>query len=114
MSFFVSDSIKDKIVLEEQGKSVDKKTLSTFSILFFDHESEYVARLKSITYEKSNEYVAIFESNLEMFERIFFNKVSAKEIFIGNEKKHVSQFSFLEAHSTENYYLIKVTINVRD
>lgn len=114
MSFFVSESIKDKIVLEEQTKPVEKKRANSFSILFFNQESEYTARLKSISHEKRNEYVATFEANLEMFERIFFNKVDAKEIFIGNEKRHVSQFSFLEARSIENYYLIKVTFNVRD
>lgn len=118
MSFYVSDVIKDRIAKPDEIDEVDNTIQlnpQKFSIVFCSAEESYIVDMQAIDKnEKDNSYEVTLLTNTVLMEKIFFNKINAKEILIGETKKRLTAFNFLGARNYNTQYIIKCVVYMRE
>ena len=115
MSFFVSDSLKDRLTEKELVKEKDAPLDSSNALVIFrgDEETTIKSHIVSVKIKNPGELSVCFVSNLSVLERIFFKKVKSSEIVIGNTILKIMSSDFLSFERKNNEYVIKMLLKSR-
>ena len=120
MSFYVSDSLKDRITEKEISRDSDSPSLieledeKNFDIVFSDmlDEFRFFEQIRHIKLESENSLLVCISTGIQNLEKIFFKKLHAREIVIGNTKRIVNDYSLISVKKNESNFLLEIIVYI--